>query len=1347
MPGRRHSAMPPTSTTTTTTTHTSTSTTTTVAPQALRRSPRLIVSKRPSDPLSLTRSPTRALKRQRIEPPTAALAVPSSPSSKRRKKQLQPSLADPVASSSSTSSEEDERATAARVTTSARRKRKENTSAVLEAPTKRLRTRAVVLPPNPPTPPSTARATPSRLTRSSAHSRKTSSRPKSSPSKVVLVVARRSSPEPPSPSLSAAPPKLNTSSPPSSPSAFTLLASSPQRAPLDIIDLGPTLHSKPESPRHSSHLTLVTDVGDCGQLTPDSSMRNSPDATAAYVLPSWSSPPSPLTPLSTAPPSPTSTTNGCTSTPDSLESIKACAEQKEKEDQYGALSNSSMQSTQSLPSTWTSSVEEPPPSPLPITGPSTANESMGIDVDANASADQRLSLSSPVQTLSVGSSDNVGQQQQVGQVTYNARQDFSRQDMLSYTNSQPGQPQQLGSQLRQPQLQPQASSQPQLQQQQQQPSYGWYDPQIHEAQQQILYWEDPPRMEHIKSMWKYACKYRIWDVLCRYTPNIIRSVVAQEASDYHTVYGYPSGSLRLRPHRAQRNSTAGRVSGPGKRKRRRQDQVSDNDETGNDDNNGEDTAVDRDDKVVPEKGDGENVKQEGDSNEAKEAVHEAQSPEGEREKFMDEEYYDWEIRSDDEDDDADADVFYYDEYDEDDDGVYDDEDSDSEEEDDYLDEMEDVVEDGTDKATIENGSSAMELDNVDLTSEQGVKHAADAKGDSDKPKSIDARAEDDDPSFNAELTTSLSASCPTSPPPGSLQVSGSGPNNSAYRDDNIPLQAGSPVSSPKMSLPASPVPASPQCASTRSAAGGQILMSAFYCPPPHPHVHGQMTLPTQQQQMCQPMPQQTQQFTVEPAPVRPPTPAPSLTLSPAFGIGESEQQQQQPISLPASPQQPQPVPQQPTGGMAISPVLSPLSPLQSNPISPLNSIPMHLSMSLSNAPPAPPVLPLPPPRLSSIRVRPLRYGDLGLASVIGRGTPSDRTRAEQWARAGEWARSVKGKERAMAMDVVDERCERSGRVGDMCVEGVPTCQAGEMQEPRRDAESMLEGKKPSDGERTQVLASPDQEEGSEQEKMRIMETFEPDQAIWDAFFATLQADAGEEVPKQPCPPCDASAATAGGSNSGDRGQGPTSADLAGASAAATSTQTMDVSVTADVSVPASTGSGASMNMFGMGFGLGLGMGFVSGSVNHIALGFGGATSGVVGGTSPIVNSSTMGWFGSSPSPGSASAAVSPSPVNGAAPGYPNPGDSNMNGVQSYLSPASGSPLSLPLPLSPGGPMSMSMSIPMGMSISMPIPMSVPVSCHTVGAGDSGNNSQSSHGSATTVTSSTSGSSALSFALG
>lgn len=61
-----------------------------------------------------------------------------------------------------------------------------------------------------------------------------------------------------------------------------------------------------------------------------------------------------------------------------------------------------------------------------------------------------------------------------------------------------------------------------------------------------------------------------------------------------------------------------------------------------------------------------------------------------------------------------------------------------------------------------------------------------------------------------------------------------------------------------------------------------------------------------------------------------------------------------------------------------------------------------VEIQLTPAPPqayftTPPVLPLPPPRLDSIRVGYLRQSELG-AKLTGRGTPADRARAAQWAR-------------------------------------------------------------------------------------------------------------------------------------------------------------------------------------------------------------------------------------------------------------------------------------------------------------------------------------------------------------
>src|SRR6266550_3981321 len=151
--------------------------------------------------------------------------------------------------------------------------------------------------------------------------------------------------------------------------------------------------------------------------------------------------------------------------------------------------------------------------------------------------------------------------------------------------------------------------------------------------------------------------------MCRYTPHIIRSVVAQEATDYHTQHGYPSGQFhyRMRCRATKRGGSKRRRLGP--------------DSTDLDkDKEGKKKASSR--HVTPENA----MDLDSAATEGVGAPSSSSSP-PEREKFMDEEYYDWEIRSDGEEDDDDGDeVFYYEEYDEDDDECFDEEETDSEEE-------------------------------------------------------------------------------------------------------------------------------------------------------------------------------------------------------------------------------------------------------------------------------------------------------------------------------------------------------------------------------------------------------------------------------------------------------------------------------------------------------------------------------------------------------------------------------------------------------------------------------------------------------------------------------------------
>lgn len=153
--------------------------------------------------------------------------------------------------------------------------------------------------------------------------------------------------------------------------------------------------------------------------------------------------------------------------------------------------------------------------------------------------------------------------------------------------------------------------------------------------------------------------------MCRYTPHVIRSVVAQEATDYHTQHGYPSDQFHYRPRCRKRGGKGS--------KRRRLDLDSDKEKKE------KKKAPSR--HVTPETNAMDLDGSEGASGST------PSSPE--REKFMDEEYYDWEIRSDGEEDDE---VFYYEEYDEDDDECFEEE-TDSEEEGEEEGEEEDGEED------------------------------------------------------------------------------------------------------------------------------------------------------------------------------------------------------------------------------------------------------------------------------------------------------------------------------------------------------------------------------------------------------------------------------------------------------------------------------------------------------------------------------------------------------------------------------------------------------------------------------------------------------------------------------
>jgi hypothetical protein len=75
--------------------------------------------------------------------------------------------------------------------------------------------------------------------------------------------------------------------------------------------------------------------------------------------------------------------------------------------------------------------------------------------------------------------------------------------------------------------------------------------------------------------------------------------------------------------------------------------------------------------------------------------------------------------------------------------------------------------------------------------------------------------------------------------------------------------------------------------------------------------------------------------------------------------------------------------------------------------------------------PLSPILPLPPPRLETIRVGYLRQSELGV-KVTGKGTPADRARAAQWAKGFVGGKRRSSRERESEVEA-DEESEKRGR--------------------------------------------------------------------------------------------------------------------------------------------------------------------------------------------------------------------------------------------------------------------------------------------------------------------------------
>ncbi|KAF8992535.1 hypothetical protein BDQ17DRAFT_1332204 [Cyathus striatus] len=92
-----------------------------------------------------------------------------------------------------------------------------------------------------------------------------------------------------------------------------------------------------------------------------------------------------------------------------------------------------------------------------------------------------------------------------------------------------------------------ANPPPAPQQMQQVPMQDMYMP------PQPVWWEQPPDVTK-EPLWKGACKIRVWDIRRRYSPETIRSVVAQEAHDYYQEHGFPLGYGSPSPPSSRSNS-------------------------------------------------------------------------------------------------------------------------------------------------------------------------------------------------------------------------------------------------------------------------------------------------------------------------------------------------------------------------------------------------------------------------------------------------------------------------------------------------------------------------------------------------------------------------------------------------------------------------------------------------------------------------------------------------------------------------------------------------------------------------------------------------------------------------
>ncbi|KAJ2934097.1 hypothetical protein H1R20_g2968, partial [Candolleomyces eurysporus] len=366
--------------------------------------------------------------------------------------------------------------------------------------------------------------------------------------------------------------------------------------------------------------------------------------------------------------------------------------------------------------------------------------------------------------------------------------------------------------------------------------------------------------------------------------------------------------------------------------------------------------------------------------------------------FMDEPVYDWEIAMSDEEEVEGEAGFGPEDEEEDEEDVDDDEDDDEDYEE-YEDEEGDVAE----QQQQQDGSVTPEVD---------AEHAADKENAMQEEVSAEAEEEErrkrhrrrrssllklrkESGGGESEEGSSPDPEGPSSPGDDKTKSNADGEVDDAVMDVDIDLDiedldealvdpnfnlelsscasasaSGSPTSPQQMSSPSSPSATSP------SSGQSNGVFTAFYVPP--------VQIPVPQVFAPQPLPAQDSSSSAlggalggtaggEAATTTPgSSPSPDGTSSLLIDPGSAP-------SPPATPPPP-----------AVQQVQLPLQTIQ---------IPMHIP-----SPTPPPIVDLPPPRLSSVPVWALRNMEM-LGGSMGKGTPINRDRADEWARA--WS-SVKG---------------------------------------------------------------------------------------------------------------------------------------------------------------------------------------------------------------------------------------------------------------------------------------------------------------------------------------------------